>query len=267
MRVIKIDLPASMSPVDPEISLVSDEVREQLFRELAEVDNEMSETVRQRALSYFPEAYSVFVRTLLLPDRVGVSTELWIVDPTVRWPAGLLTRSAWRLFVPIFTHVVKDALSSRMPGVKFHMREQEAKVTGLAPTRADGKEWDSGGTAPDVYYEIHWQGHRVFESSTKEDTFVARWSTASIGPRDVLKAVSIDDSIKAARITARPGEKIGFRVYDDDLTGDDLVASWEVAVESLQVGDHKWDRPAGQLLSVVCRVLPFDAVALEALTK
>ncbi len=135
MRVIKIDLPASMSPVDPEISLVSDEVREQLFRELAEMDADMSELVRQRARSYFPEDYSVFVRTLLLPDRVGVSTELWIVDPNIRWPAGLLTRSAWRLFVPIFAHAVKDAMSSRMPGVKFHMKEKDAKVTVLAPTR------------------------------------------------------------------------------------------------------------------------------------
>jgi hypothetical protein len=135
MRVIKIDLPASMSPVDPELSLVSDEIRDQLFKELAEIDSDLNETVRQRARSYFPESYSVFVRTLLLPDRVGTSTELWIVDPNIRWPAGLLTRSAWRLFIPIFTHVVKDAMSSRMPGVKFHMREQDAKVTVLAPTR------------------------------------------------------------------------------------------------------------------------------------
>jgi len=135
MRVIKIDLPATMSPVDPELSLVSDEVRDQLFKELSEIDTEMSETVRQRARSYFPDTYSVFVRTLLLPDRVGTSTQLWIVDPNVRWPAGLLTRSAWRLFVPIFSHVVHDAMSSRMPGVRFHMREKDAKVTVLAPTR------------------------------------------------------------------------------------------------------------------------------------
>jgi len=135
MRVIKIDLPASMSPVDPELSLVSDEIRDQLFKELGEIDSDLNETVRQRARSYFPESYSVFVRTLLLPDRVGTSTELWIVDPNIRWPAGLLTRSAWRLFIPIFTHVVKDAMSSRMPGVKFHMKEQDAKVTVLAPTR------------------------------------------------------------------------------------------------------------------------------------
>jgi len=124
-----------MSPVDPELSLVSDEIRDQLFKELAEIDSDLNETVRQRARSYFPESYSVFVRTLLLPDRVGTSTELWIVDPNIRWPAGLLTRSAWRLFIPIFTHVVKDAMSSRMPGVKFHMKEQDAKVTVLAPTR------------------------------------------------------------------------------------------------------------------------------------
>lgn len=125
-----------MSPADPEISLVSDEVRNQLFRELEEADAEMSETVRQRARAYFPDAYSVFVRTLLSPDRVAISTELWIVDPTVRWPAGLLTRSAWRLFVPIFAHAVTEAMSSRMPGVKFHMRERDAKVTVFAPTRS-----------------------------------------------------------------------------------------------------------------------------------
>jgi hypothetical protein len=136
MRVIKIDLPASMSPVDPEISLVSDEIRDQLFKELAAVDTEMNETVRQRARSYFPEDYSVFVRTLLLPDRLKISTELWIVDPNIRWPAGLLTRSAWRLFIPIFAHVVREAMSSRMPGVKFSMKEQDARITVLAPTRS-----------------------------------------------------------------------------------------------------------------------------------
>jgi hypothetical protein len=136
MRVIKIDLPASMTPVDPELSLASGEIRDQLFRELAALDTEINEVVRQRARSYFPDAYSVFVRTLLLPDRVATSTELWIVDPTVRWPAGLLTRSAWRLFIPIFAHIVRDAMSSRMPGIKFNLRDQDGRITVLAPTRS-----------------------------------------------------------------------------------------------------------------------------------
>jgi hypothetical protein len=136
MRVIKIDLPASLSPVNPEISLASDEIRNQLYRELANLDNEINEIVRERARSYFPEAYSVFVRTVANPDRVGTATTLWIVDPNVRWPAGLLTRSAWRLFIPIFAHVVREAMTSQMPGVKFHIKEQDARITVLAPTRS-----------------------------------------------------------------------------------------------------------------------------------
>jgi len=136
MRVIKIDLPAKLSPVDPELSLASDEIRNQLYRELANLDTQITENVRERARSYFPETYSVFVRTVADPDHVGVSTEMWIVDPNIRWPAGLLTRSAWRLFIPIFTHVVREAMSGQMPGVKFHIKEQDARITVLAPTRS-----------------------------------------------------------------------------------------------------------------------------------
>jgi hypothetical protein len=136
MRVIKIELPASLSPVDPNISLASDEIRDQLFQEISSLDTEINEMVRQRARAYFPEAYSVFVRTLLAPDRVGTATELWIVDPTIRWPGGLLTRSAWRLFIPIFAHVVREAMSSRLSGVKFLMKAQDARISVLAPTRS-----------------------------------------------------------------------------------------------------------------------------------
>ena len=136
MRVIKVELPAAMSSADPELSLASDEIRHQLFQELRNLDAEVNETVRQRARSYFPESYSVFVRTLAAPDRIATTTELWIVDPTIRWPTGLLTRSAWRIFIPILAHVVRDAMSSRFPGVKFQMQEQDAKITVLAPTRS-----------------------------------------------------------------------------------------------------------------------------------
>ena len=136
MRVIKVELPATMSSADPELSLASDAIRHQLFQELRTLDAEINEMVRQRARSYFPEDYSVFVRTLLAPDRIATTTELWIVDPTIRWPTGLLTRSAWRIFIPILAHVVRDAMSSRFPGVKFQMQEHDAKIAVLAPTRS-----------------------------------------------------------------------------------------------------------------------------------
>lgn len=136
MRIIRIELPAVLGSADPAISLASDEIRAQLFRELKALDSDLNEAVRQRAKSYFPESFSVFVRTILAPDRLGTTTELWIVDPNIGWPAGLLTRRAWTLFIPILAHVVRDAMSSRFQGVLFDMREDAARVAVFAPTRA-----------------------------------------------------------------------------------------------------------------------------------
>jgi len=136
MRVIKIELPATLTAADPNISLASDDIRAQLFKELKALDNQLSETVRQKAKAYFPESYSVFVRTLLAPDKIATTSELWIVDPNIGWPAGLLTRRAWALFIPILAHVVREAMTSRFEGVNFEMQEDAAKITVLAPARA-----------------------------------------------------------------------------------------------------------------------------------
>ncbi len=136
MRVIKIELPATLGSGDPSISLASDQVRAQLFGELRALDSELNETVRQRAKAYFPESFSVFVRTHLAPDVLETRTELWIVDPTVRWPSGLLTRRAWKLFIPILSHVVREAMTSRFESIMFDIREESARVDVLAPTRA-----------------------------------------------------------------------------------------------------------------------------------
>ena len=136
MRVIKIELPAVLSAADPNISLASEEIRTQLFRELKALDTELSEVVRQKAKAYFPETYSVFVRTLLSPEKAGTTTEMWIVDPNIRWPMGLLTRRAWTLFIPILGHVASEAMKTRFEGVSFEMREDAAKVSVLAPARA-----------------------------------------------------------------------------------------------------------------------------------
>ena len=135
-RVIKVDLPATLRSADPSLTLASDEIRAQLFRELKQLDYELSEQVRQRAAGYFPPTYSVFVRTQLRPEKTGTLTELWIVDPNVRWPAGLLTRSAWQLFIPVLAHVVKETTVHRFPSLEIDMNEKDARVTVLAPTRS-----------------------------------------------------------------------------------------------------------------------------------
>ena len=60
-----------------------------------------------------------------------------------RWPtAGLLTRRAWTLFIPILAHVVREAMSSRFEGVNFEMKDlpyaiAPMVVTALGITRSE----------------------------------------------------------------------------------------------------------------------------------
>ncbi|MHC4137483.1 MAG: hypothetical protein ACYTDU_01840 [Planctomycetota bacterium] len=141
-------------------------------------------------------------------------------------------------------------------------------VIEVAARDANGEAWDKvGEEAPDLFYEIRWQDQKVFEASVKDDTLVAKWSNVAVDLGDVIHAVSLDDSIKAARITARAGEVLEFVVYDHDVTSDDLIGRWTVPVTDLRVGDQKWSEFAGELVSVTCRVLPLETVGFESLTK
>ena len=136
MRVIMMELVADFRSDDSNISLSSDELRRILFEEIQAMDAEITDLVRQRASSYFPENYSVFVRTHLDPAGSRAITELWIVDPNVRWPFGLLTRSAWRILAPMLGHVVREAFESRLQAISLDIDPQRIKITSLTPTRA-----------------------------------------------------------------------------------------------------------------------------------
>ena len=140
-------------------------------------------------------------------------------------------------------------------------------VVEVAPTKEKDSSWDSRNGAPDLAYEIHWQGAKVFVSSTKKNSLLAKWSNTAVELSDLLESVSLDDSFKAARITARRGDLLTFRVVDKDFFRDDVVAEWEVAVETLKVGDQEWIEPGGRVVKAICRVLPLDAVDFEELTR
>lgn len=141
-------------------------------------------------------------------------------------------------------------------------------VVEVKPARgADESSWDIDGSAPDLYYEIHWQGHRVFQSTKKSDTLVAKWSNVAVDLGDLVRSVSLDESMQAARITARASDEVEFIVYDADVGGDDVAGRWKVAVKDLAVGDQRWAEPGGDLVSAECRVLPLDDVDFKSLTK
>jgi len=136
-----------------------------------------------------------------------------------------------------------------------------------SPRKANGKRWDGDGSAPDLVYTVDWQDQEVFESSKKPDTLVAKWSNVAVDWKDLVNEVSLDDSIRAARVTVRPGQKLRFRVVDADVFRDDPVGAWEMPATDLRIGDQVLDEPGGRLVQVHCRVLPLDRVEFESLVR
>jgi hypothetical protein len=134
MRIFKIELPATLAASDPEVSLASDIVRDQLQKELDPLKDDLAEGVRQRAAAYFPPDYTVFARFHFVGSlEAGVT--VWVDDPTVRWPSGLFARRAWTLSKPILAHIVKEVFEQRVPAVRIEVNARAARVLALAPAR------------------------------------------------------------------------------------------------------------------------------------
>ncbi len=134
-----------------------------------------------------------------------------------------------------------------------------ASVIELSELDPEGNAWDSyNGTGPDIYYEIYWKDKRIFESTKKADTFVARWTSAGIDLRDMAigdSTASLDGVIQAARLNIREGEKIQIRVYDSDVLKSDLAGQFEFVTSELQVGDTSYDYQTPGVRRLVIRVI------------
>jgi hypothetical protein len=185
--------------------------------------------------------------------------------PTLLWTTVsslvVVAAAAAAFFVPKGpTPAVAD--SGLVDGENYYVLLRSIEVE---PRREDGDGWDSSDGAPDLYYVVRWRDTEVFRSSRKDDTLVAIWSNSEVGVMDLTGGVSIDGSIKAARVTARAGESIEFMIFDqDDLTPDDEVATVSIGLESLRVGEN--DRAAGNVRLKV-RVIAVSNVGVETLTR
>jgi hypothetical protein len=135
MRILKIELPATIASIDPDVSLASDLLREQLRRELDALKDELGESVRQRVVAYFPSDYTVFVRFHFWVDSNRAKVIVWVDDPTVGWPSGLFARRAWRLSIPIVTHIVQETFQSRAKSIVIAIDEKRARIVSFAPLR------------------------------------------------------------------------------------------------------------------------------------
>ena len=96
------------------------------------------------------------------------------------------------------------------------------------PSPDDRDHWDRlDHSGPDLYYELHWQGNRLFSSPVRADALVAAWDLLSIDLRELMSnagEVDVESVINAPVIAYRAGgPDPELRVYDNDpiAFGDD----------------------------------------------
>lgn len=135
MRILWIELPARLGSSNADVSLNSPEIRDMLFQELQGMRADLEHMIEARISSYFPRDYEVSVRIHSEPDSAGMQIIVWVSDPNIRWPAGLLARRAWNLSVPILAHVVEEAFAEQVQNVTLSIDKARARVSAFAPTR------------------------------------------------------------------------------------------------------------------------------------
>ena len=135
MRLLRIDLRGQLRPTDQSFNLDTEGVRPQLYHELETMLPDLTELTRRRIATYFPPEYTVFVRHSFDQKTDSGRLDIWVDDPTISWPAGLLARRAWKLSVPILAHVASETFAERIQGVALLIDRSKTRIASLAPAR------------------------------------------------------------------------------------------------------------------------------------
>ena len=135
MRILKIELTGVLQPKTEGLDLSLEAVQSQLYRELDVLRLDLAERIRAKATAYLPAHYTIFVRVNF--DRQGnkAAATFWIDDPTVAGMSGLLARRAWKLSVPILSHVFREAVQDRLQTLTVAVDDGKARIASYAPMR------------------------------------------------------------------------------------------------------------------------------------
>ncbi len=125
-----------------------------------------------------------------------------------------------------------------------------------------GERWDSwSDSGPDIFVEIIWKDNRIYRSTTKRDTFVARWSTSELRLGDIALSgghTSVDDLIQAARVHIRGGETIVVRVFDSDMVTNTLIGEKTFTLTDLREGETTYSFEGPGVVRLALQVRPLD---------
>lgn len=137
--------------------------------------------------------------------------------------------------------------SSMIEDATYYMFLSEIEIYDKALDDDEEEDWDDDDDAPDLYYEIEFQGKRVFKSPQRDNVFIANWrgitlpvaleDLTSVVKGDININVDFEQIVQAARVKGDSEVKI--KIYDNDsLTPKDDVGTITINMADLEEGTN-----------------------------
>jgi hypothetical protein len=133
--------------------------------------------------------------------------------------------------------------------------------------KANGKAWDSGDTAPDIFYTLSWKKNKIYESDKKSDSLIAEWIPVGVSLKDSIMSgkVSVDQAISLPIVKfdkeVQESDELLFNIIDSDVLSNDGIEDLRVYLSKLKEGDNVFDfkgKPGHGLIKAVIRVINND---------
>ena len=133
--------------------------------------------------------------------------------------------------------------------------------------KANGEVWDSGNSAPDVFYRLLWKNNQIYESGKKQNSLIASWIPIGISLKESILsgAVSVDQAIKLPIVkydkNLPESDELLFKIIDSDVFGNDEIENLTIYLSKLKLGDNIFDfkgKTGHGLIKAVVRVIDND---------
>jgi hypothetical protein len=143
------------------------------------------------------------------------------------------------------------------------------KLIEVNAKRGDGKSWDTGGSAPDLYFNLFWNGTKIYTSPQRNDRLIAEWDLFSVNVKDAILQGTIDipSALNAPLVRAEPGGKLTIEVWDDDTTMSDLAGRYDYSMAMLHPGLNKLEPQGGAVNRIVLDLIPRDVKTTDLIER
>jgi hypothetical protein len=117
----------------------------------------------------------------------------------------------------------------------------------LTPRTPKGKQWDYGGSGPDIRFKLWWQGNKIYESEKRDDTLIGKWDLIAADLLEMVRTqkIEIERAIRMPIVRVDHGMTIGIDVVDVDVSYNEEAGRFLIELDKLKPGINVLPGPEG----------------------